>query len=166
MVELRPLTRDNWAACADLPLLPSQQGLLAPNVYSIAELNFEPHYSARAIYASGQLVGFLMYCPENDPPDPALFWLFRFMVAAEHQGKGHGASALRLAVAEMKAAGATRVRTMHKPRNDPASKLYRKHGFAEVGVLDDGDIELELALADPSVGESSNGSRSIRPEGG
>jgi diamine N-acetyltransferase len=150
MVELRALTRDNWVACADLPLLPSQQGLLAPNVYSIAELNFVQHYTPRVIYASGQLVGFLMYCPENDPPDSKLFWLFRFMVAAEHQSKGYGASALRLALLEMKAAGATHVRTMHKPRNSPASKLYRKHGFVEIGVLTDGDLELELSLEAPS----------------
>lgn len=151
MVELRPITRDNWVACADLPLLPSQQEFLAPNVYSIAELNFEPHYTPRAIYANGQLVGFLMYCPENDPPDPTLFWLFRFMVAASHQGNGYGASALRLAVMEMKAAGATRIRTMHKPTNSSASQLYKKHGFIEVGVLDDGDTELELML-EPSHG--------------
>jgi diamine N-acetyltransferase len=122
--------------------------LLAPNVYSIAELHFKPHYSPRVIYAGGRLVGFLMYCQEDDPPDPELFWLFRFMIAAEHQGKGYGSSALRLALSEMKTAGATRVRTMHKPGNDLASNLYRKHGFAEIGVLDDGDVVLELALWD------------------
>jgi diamine N-acetyltransferase len=149
MVELLPLTRENWVACVDLPLLPSQRGLLAPNVYSIAELNFEQHYIPQVIYASGQVVGFLMYCPENDPPDPGLFWLFRFMVAAEHQGKGYGASALRLALLEMKAAGATRVRTMHKPSNSTASRLYQRHGFVEIGVLPDGDIELELPIEEP-----------------
>ena len=146
MIELVPLTRDNWVACAKLPLPPEQQGFLAANVYSIAQLNFERHFTPRVIYANGQVVGFLMYCPENDPPDPELFWLFRFMVAAEHQRKGYGASALRLALVEMKAAGATRVRTMHKPSNTVASSLYRKHGFAEIGVLSDGDIELELWL--------------------
>lgn len=148
MVELRPLTRDNWTACAGLSLLPSQQGLLAPNVYSIAELHFEPHYAPRVIYADGRVVGFLMYCPETDPPDAGLFWLFRFMIAAEHQGKGYGTLALRLALSEMKALGARRVRTMHKPGNDLASTLYRKHGFVETGILDDGDVELELPLQD------------------
>ena len=146
MVELRPLTRDNWVACANLQLPPDQQRLLAPNVWSIAELNFEPHYTPRVIYVAGQMVGFLMYCPENDPPDPHLFWLFRFMVAAEHQGKGHGAAALRLALLEIKNAGATRVRTMHKPGNSAASNLYRRHGFVEIGILPDGDTELELFL--------------------
>ncbi len=55
-------------------------------------------------------------------------------------------TALRLALLEMKAAGAARVRTMHKPGNVTASKLYQRHGFAEIGVLPDGDIELELWL--------------------
>jgi len=146
MVELRSLTRDNWVACADLSLPPGQQGLVAPNVYSIAELNFEPHYAPRVIYVDSQAVGFLMYCPETDPPNPKLFWLFRFMLVAEHQGKGYGASALRLALLEMKAAGADCVRTMHKPTNSLASNLYRKHGFVEIGYLPDGDVELELRL--------------------
>ena len=65
MVELLPLTRENWVACADLPLLPDQQGLLAPNVYSIAELNFEQHYVPQVIYASGKVVGFSDVLPRE-----------------------------------------------------------------------------------------------------
>jgi len=146
MIRLDVLSADNWRACASLVLPPHQQQNVAPNVWSIAEAAFEPHYRPRAIYLNETIIGFLMYCAETDPPDPTLFWLFRFMLAPAYQASGHGAEALRLALAEMKAAGAARVRTMHKPGNLSAAKLYRRFGFSEIGRLDDGDIELELTL--------------------
>jgi diamine N-acetyltransferase len=146
MIQLQELNRENWRACASLVLPAHQDMLVAPNVWSIAEAGFEPHYRPRVICLDEAIIGFLMYCPEMDLPEPALFWLFRFMLAPAHQGKGHGAQAIRLALEEMKASGATRVRTMHKPANVSASKLYRRLGFREIGKLDDGDIELELAV--------------------
>lgn len=146
MVNLSKITRSNWVACAQLKLASEQEGLLAPNVYSIAEWHFEPHYTPRAIYADDRLVGFLMYCVETDPPDPLLYWLFRFMIDREHQGQGFGKAALRLAIDEMTQAGANRIRTMHRPRNTVASRLYRSAGFVEVGTLDDGDTALELRV--------------------
>jgi hypothetical protein len=56
------------------------------------------------------------------------------MVAAAHQRKDYGAAALRLALLEMKDAGATRLRTAHKTSNGVASMLYRRHGFVEIGI--------------------------------
>jgi diamine N-acetyltransferase len=147
MIQLRDLNRDNWRACAGLALPAEQEKLVAPNVWSIAEAGFEPRYRPRVICLDETIIGFLMYCAETDPPDPTLFWLFRFMLAPGFQGRGHGAEALRLALEEMKAAGATRVRTMHKPGNVAASRLYRRLGFREIGTLDDGDIELEIPVA-------------------
>ena len=147
MIQLRDLNRGNWRACARLELPEDQAKLVAPNVWSIAEAGFEPHYRPRVICLDETIIGFLMYCTETDPPDPTLFWLFRFMLAPGYQSKGHGAGALRLALEEMRAAGATRVRTMHKPGNVAASQLYRRLGFREIGTLDDGDIELEISLA-------------------
>lgn len=144
MVELREVTRSNWLTCARLQPAPGQQEFVAPNVYSIAEWHFEPHYRPRAVCVGDEIVGFLMYCMENDPPDPRIYWLFRLMIAAEQQRKGYASGALRLAVEEMKTAGASRIRTMHKPENVAASRLYGRAGFVEVGRLEDGDIELEL----------------------
>lgn len=155
MVELQEVSRANWLACARLTLEPQQVKMVAANVFSIAEWHFEPHYRPRAICVRGQVVGFLMYCVETDPPDPHLYWLFRFMIAAEHQGQGNGSAALRLVIAEMRNAGAQRIRTMHKPDNAVASRLYQSAGFVEVGLLDDGDIELELCFqsADGVIGD-------------
>lgn len=160
MVELREITRSNWLACARLEPAPGQEGFLAPNVYSIAEWHFEPHYRPRAVCVGDEVVGFLMYCMENDPSDAGTYWLFRLMIDARHQGKGYAWDALRLAIEEMKAAGASRIRTMHKPENVTASRLYRRARFVEVGFLDDGDVELELDLL---RAERTMGNRAMSP---
>ncbi|MDT1914124.1 GNAT family N-acetyltransferase, partial [Acinetobacter baumannii] len=61
-----------------------------------------------------EVVGFLMYCVEIDPPDETLFWLFRFMIGKDHQAKGYGTLALQMAIDEMTSKGAKRIRTMYK----------------------------------------------------
>ncbi len=146
MIELRPLDRSNWRDCARLKLAPGQEDLVAPNVWSIAESRFEPHYQPRAVLAAGDPVGFLMYCVETDTPDAELYWLFRFMIDAAHQCRGHGRAALRLAIAEMQAAGARRIRTMLRPHNGAASRLYHGEGFVEIGRLEDGDMAFEKRI--------------------
>lgn len=145
-ITLQPVTKDNWTTCAELVLPESQRGFVATNVYSIAESKFEPHYQPRAIMLGTEVVGFLMYCKNEDASDqqPDAYWLFRMMIAETHQGKGLGYAAVRLALAEMQAMGAKRTYTMHKPGNEVAAKLYVRLGFRRIGVLDDGDIQLQL----------------------
>ena len=54
---LHPVTQDNWIACAKLELPESQRGYVAPNVYSIAESKFEPHYQPRVILLDEEVAG-------------------------------------------------------------------------------------------------------------
>ena len=143
-ISLCEVTRDNWVDCIRLSLHPEQASFVASNVDTIAESRFEPHYRLRAICAAGRPVGFLAFCPENDPEDPETYWLFRFMIDREHQGKRYGTVALKLAIAEMRALGAKVILTMHKPENQAAARLYAQSGFKESGMLDDGDILLRL----------------------
>jgi diamine N-acetyltransferase len=147
-ITLQPVTKDNWARCARLVLPENQRGFVAPNVFSIAESKFEPHYQPRAILLDTEVVGFLMYCKDDEDGDgqPDVYWLFRMMIAETHQGKGLGYEAVRLALAEMQTMGARRAYTMHKPENEVAGKLYVRLGFRRVGVLEDGDIQLERDL--------------------
>lgn len=144
MVKLRPVDEKNWRACSNLTLPANQEDFVAPNVYTIAESKFYPHYHLRAIYADDELVGMLAFCHEDDPEDLELFWLFRLLIAPGNQGRGYATEAIQLAVHEMKELGANRIRTMHKPSNSVAARLYKKLGFLQIGVHDDGDTLLEL----------------------
>lgn len=148
MINLKNLNRENWIQCAKLSLDESQKDYVAPNVYSIAESKVEKHYCPRVICFNDEVVGFLMYCVEIDPPDERLFWLFRFMIDKNNQAKGYGTKALQIAIDEMVAKGAKRIRTMYKSSNYVAGKLYKKMGFRETGEYDEcGDIILELNIS-------------------
>lgn len=148
MINLKNLNRENWIQCANLSLDESQKDYVAPNVYSIAESKVEEHYCPRVICFNDEVVGFLMYCVEIDPPDKTLFWLFRFMIGKDHQAKGYGTTALQMAIDEMAAKGAKRIRTMYKSSNYVAGKLYKKLGFIETEEYDEcGDLILELNIS-------------------
>ena len=143
---LQPVTKSNWIACATLVLPKKQSEFVAPNVFSIAESKFEPHYQPRAIMLGETAIGFLMYCNDDASQICGEFCLFRLMIVDAYQGKGLGYEAVGLALSEIKAAGGQMVSTMYKPDNEIAGRLYTKLGFRPVGVLDDGDIELHLDL--------------------
>lgn len=148
MINLKNLNRENWILCAKLSLDEYQKDYVAPNVYSIAESKVEEHYCPRVICSNDRVIGFLMYCVEVDPPDETLFWLFRFMICKDHQAKGYGTKALQMAIDEIAAKGAKRIRTMYKSSNNIAGKLYKKMGFIETGEYDEcGDIILELNIS-------------------
>ena len=68
-IELKPVTRDNWRECIRLEVAQDQKAFVAPNVGSLAESRFEPHYEPRAIYADGRMAGFAMYCPDEEESD-------------------------------------------------------------------------------------------------
>ncbi|MBD0345181.1 MAG: GNAT family N-acetyltransferase [Coleofasciculus sp. Co-bin14] len=139
-VELRPVTKENWVEVIRLKLSPEQEGFVAPNVDSIAESKFEPHYEPRAIYESDKIVGFLMYCPETETEEKGLYWLFRFMIDFEHQQKGIGRAALSLAISEMSKRNCSKINVLYSPKNTVAAKLYSSLGFKTIGIADDGDI--------------------------
>lgn len=65
-ISLREVTKENWVQCIRLKLAFEQEGLVAPNVDSIAESKFEAHYLPRAIYSNEKVVGFLMYCQQRN----------------------------------------------------------------------------------------------------
>ena len=151
-IELKDVTKINWIDCISLSLHPEQEEYLASNVASIAESKFEPNNQLRAIYKQDQIIGFLAFCVEDDPPDPEVYWIFRFMIDKNFQGQGYGKKALILVIEEIKKLGAKRIKTMHKPKNKIAGKLYQNLGFSyisnldRIDSLDDGDLLMEMKI--------------------
>ncbi|MBE9167014.1 GNAT family N-acetyltransferase [Pleurocapsales cyanobacterium LEGE 06147] len=115
-IELKEVTKNNWIDCIHLSLYPEQESNLASNVVSIAESKFEPHYQLRAIYKKEKVIGFLAFCVEDDPPEPELYWLFRFMLDKDFQGKGYGTKALNLVIDEIIQLGGKRIYTKLVPK--------------------------------------------------
>ena len=122
---------------------------VAPNAVSIAQAYFHRAAWFRAIHADGGLVGFAMlWDPSLDPQaGERRFFVWRFMIDARFQGRGHGRAALGLLVEHVRTRpGADALYLSHVKGIDRAARLYRAAGFAYTGEEEDGELIMRRAL--------------------
>jgi len=146
-IQLKAVTRQNFEDITDLRLLNHQRDYLASNAFSIAQASFYPEMQTRAIYAGGELVGFLLYVDLEMEGRPGEFAVWRLMVDLRHQGKGYGRKALLMAMAEIRARGGVRkIWISYQPENTQAKELYASMGFVETEADEDGEMYAVLEL--------------------
>lgn len=145
VVCLREVTAQTVRAICALDVRPEQRGYVAPNAVSIAQAHFEPRAWFRAVYAGDEPVGFVML---HDDPEKREYFLWRFMIAAEHQGKGYGRAALDLVVDHVRGRpGATALVSSYVPGEHGPRAFYLSYGFVETGEVEEGEVVIRLALA-------------------
>jgi diamine N-acetyltransferase len=131
-------------------LAPPKKYMVAPNAVSIAQAHFEPKAWFRAIYADETPVGFLMLYddPEGEPPDnEPVYFLWRFMIAQQHHGKGFGRRAIeRLAEYVQTRPGAQVLETSCGQGPGSPEEFYRKLGFERSGKMFGDEVGLALKL--------------------
>ena len=143
-VTLREVTADTVRKITDLEVSAEQKGFVAPNAVSIAQAYFEPKAWFRAIYADDEPVGFIMLYDDADKPE---YYLWRLMVAADHQRKGIGRRAVELLIDYVKTRpNATELLTSFVPEPGGPEPFYRSFGFVDTGEVDDGEVVVRLAL--------------------
>jgi len=131
------------AICA-LEVRPEQRGFVAPNAVSIAEAYFEPNAWFRAVCAGETPIGFVMLDEDLEKEE---YFLWRFMVAAEHQVKGYGRRALDLVGEHVRGLpGARELVSSYVPGDDGPGGFYRRYGFVETGEVDEGERVIRLEL--------------------
>ncbi len=150
-MQRRAVSYENVNALLRLKTGADQDGLVAPNPVTLAQAAYEPGSHVWGLYDGDTPVGLMaMIHPhhgkldEGDDPDGAYLW--RLMVAAEHQGKGYG----RLAIEECKA----QAREWSLPRlvssvvDAPNSNMgfYERLGFRQTGRIVDGELEIVMDL--------------------
>jgi diamine N-acetyltransferase len=146
-VKLKDVTEHNWRDVVDLKLDPEQEDLVASNLYSIAESQFDPDARPRAVYAGKRAVGFLMYDVQQKKDRSRKASIYRFMIDRKYQGKGYGRAALSRALDEIRAIPKiTKVSIRYMADNPVAKPFYGSFGFVEVGKDEDGEIIAEMAL--------------------
>jgi diamine N-acetyltransferase len=121
-----------------------QKGFVAPNAVSISQAHFSNYAWFRAIYADETPVGFVMVYIDKEKPE---YYLWRYMIDAEHQGKGYGRQALSQVIDYIKTLPkATEMFTSYVPGEGCPAPFYRKLGFEETGEWDGGEAVMKLEL--------------------
>ena len=127
-VSLQPVTRDTVRAVCELRLADDQTRLVAPAAFTVAEGHYEPGALLRAIHLGERPVGVLLVEVESGTP-----YLVRFVIDADHQGRGVGRRAVELLVDELRARGWTTLETSFVPGDDGAGGFWRRCGFRDTG---------------------------------
>lgn len=142
MIQLNPVTLQNFDAVIALDVKPHQGHYVASNVESIAQAYVQPDCFPFVIEADGAPVGFVMYCLDHDD---GCYWLYRLMIDRRHQGRGYGRGAMGLVLAEIRQKQpAGKVYLGVEPDNREAGALYRSLGFVPDGRVEGGEAILML----------------------
>ena len=76
-----------------------------------------------------------------------VFYIWRFMIDARHQGRGFGRRALELLVDEARRDGAGEVTLSVVPGEHSAREFYARLGFEETGELEGDEVVMRLRLS-------------------
>ncbi len=142
-LSVQPVTKDNWRELAKLKVREDQRNFVAPNLYSIAEVQFgfdmldESHWELFpfGIYDGETPVGFFMD-GYHFPHTKYQAFIFRLMVDENRQGKGYGKFAMEYMLEIFRQDKRIRkVGISYEPENEVARKLYASLGFLETGEI-------------------------------
>jgi diamine N-acetyltransferase len=155
VVTLREITRQTVRQVSLLDVGPGQEGLVAPNAFSIAQAHFQPEAWFRAVYADEVPVGFAMLedwtqvsgCEPERYEGAPYVGLWRFMIDHRFQKFGFGAQAMRLLIAHARTRpGAKTMLLSFVPKSNNPEGFYARFGFVRTGEEDDGELVMKLAL--------------------
>ena len=100
-----------------------------------------------AVCADGRIIGFTMFAFDEEYEDPdSRYWLWRFMIDRNEQGKGYGQAALAEIIRYFRENGADMILLSTEPENELALHVYHKFGFRETGGMNNDEIVLRLML--------------------
>ena len=155
-VEFRPITKDNYRDAVKLKVTAEQENFVAPNTYSLIQAHYHPEFNAtpQGIYAGDTMVGFIMPVEPDPAQDehikPGEIWIMRYMIGADHQGKGYGKAGMLKFIEWAKAQGRYHtVKLSYVPGNEQAKAVYESVGFVEEGLNEEwGEIVSGCKLTD------------------
>ena len=151
MIHFREITEENVFKVIKLSetLDDYQKTCVAPNAISLAEAYVSKRAWPRAIYHHDELVGFIMLALHDDDidiNDQPSYYLWRFMIAKEHQNKGYGKAALDLIIEKAKNEGQKYLYLSCETEGDMPYKFYIKYGFIDTYIKVDGEEVLKIKL--------------------
>ena len=147
MVELKPITEDNFIDAFNLKLAPGQEGFVSHPVRSLAQAYvYRDQCQPFGVYADGEMVGYVMVIYDYDVPE---YDVWHMMIDESMQGRGYGSEALDRVIDYIKSkpfGDSGRIALTVNKDNLTARKLYEQKGFIATGVEDEDEVELVLML--------------------
>lgn len=146
--ELRKIDSNNIEECIALSVAAEQTQYIASNKDSLKEADDNSAVARPfAIYVDNRMVGFTMFAFDEDYEDPDdRYWLWRFMIDKDLQGRGYGRAALKAIIDYFEDQGVGYIKLSTKESNISAISLYHKFGFRENGEMNDGEVVFQLDL--------------------
>ena len=138
-LEKRAVTRDHLMPLIDLAVRPDQRDLVALNMKTFAQAPFEPGSYVWGLWVDTTPVGLIAmvhpreypYHAEGDDTEAAYLW--RLMIAAGHQGRGHGRAAIGMALQVARDWGCPRLTLGVADLVHSAQPFYDSMGFRWTG---------------------------------
>ena len=147
MVELRPITADNFIDAFHLTLAPGQESFVSHPIRSLAQAYvYRDQCQPFGIYAAEKMVGYVMVIYDYDVPE---YDIWHMMIDKEAQGYGYGSQALDQVIAYIKTkpfGDSSRVALTCNKNNIIARKLYERKGFSSTGNEDEDEVELAMTI--------------------
>ena len=147
MVELRPITADNFIDAFHLTLAPGQESFVSNPIRSLAQAYvYRDQCQPFGIYAADKMVGYVMVIYDYDVPE---YDIWHMMIDKEAQGHGYGSQALDQVIAYIKTkpfGDSSRVALTCNKNNIIARKLYERKGFSSTGNEDEDEVELAMTI--------------------
>ena len=147
MVELRPITEDNFLNAVHLSLAPGQEEFVSHPVRSLAQAYvYRNQCQPFGIYAEDRMIGYVMVIYDYDIPE---YDIWHMMIDEPMQGKGYGNEVLDRVTEYIRTkpfGDSNRVALTCNRNNPVARKLYESKGFSATGIEDEDEIELALLL--------------------
>ena len=147
MVELKPITEDNFVDAFNLALAPGQEEWVSHPIRSLAQAYvYRDQCQPFGIYADGRMVGYVMVIYDYDIPE---YDIWHMVIDRAEQGHGYGSKALDRVIDYIRTkpfGNSGRVAlTCHK-ENAVALSLYEKKGFVATGAVYDDEVELAMTV--------------------
>jgi diamine N-acetyltransferase len=127
MIELKPLTVDNFWNTLALKINREQEQYIPDNAFLIALSKVLPQCIPLVIYNDNEIVGYLMYGLDEKKDS---YWIHIMMIDEKYQGKGYAKESFQKLLSEIK-----KDKNVHKmilavnKENTNAVKIYENLGF-------------------------------------
>ena len=147
MVELKPITEENFMDAFNLKLAPGQEEFVSHPVRSLAQAYvYRNQCQPFGIYAADKMVGYVMVIYDYDIPE---YDIWHMMIDESVQGRGFGGEALDRVIGYIRTkpfGDSDRIALTCNKNNPAARKLYESRGFAATGNEYEDEIELAMTL--------------------